>query len=303
MYDIIIIGAGPAGLTAALYALRAQKTVLVIEKSTFGGQVTFSPKIENYPGIPEMSGNEFADKLIEQVISMGAEIEMENVTGIIDEGERKLVFSGDKKFEGKAVIIAVGVKHRQLGVERENELTGNGVSYCAVCDGAFYKGQTVGIVGGGNSALQEAVLLSDICKKVYVLQNLLYLTGESKLVKTLEAKDNVEFLMGVTVKELKGDSELSGVVLNTENGGETELALDGLFVAIGLVPSNSAFSDIASLDKNGYFDSDESCVTKSDGVFIAGDCRSKKIRQITTASADGAVAALAACNYIDNMME
>ncbi|MBQ5883583.1 MAG: FAD-dependent oxidoreductase, partial [Clostridia bacterium] len=194
MKDIIIIGAGPAGLTAALYALRAGKSVLVIEKSTFGGQVTFSPKIENYPGIPEMTGNEFADKLLDQVLAMGAEVEMEKVTGIINEGSRKLVFAGDKKYEAKAVIIAVGVKHRQLGLERENELTGKGISYCAVCDGAFYNGQTVGVVGGGNSALQEAVLLSDICEKVYVFQNLSYMTGEKKLVEILEAKSNVEFM-------------------------------------------------------------------------------------------------------------
>lgn len=300
MYDIIVIGAGPAGLTAALYALRASKTVLVIEQSTFGGQVTFSPKIENYPGIPEMSGNEFADKLLDQVMEMGAEVEMEKVTGIVDEGSRKLVFADNKKFEAKAVIIAVGVHHRQLGVERENELVGNGISYCAVCDGAFYKDKIVGVVGGGNSALQEAVLLSDLCEKVYVFQNLAFFTGEKKLLEILDKKDNVELITEVTVKEFKGDDELSGVVLNT-TGGEKEISLDGLFVAIGLEPKNSDFADFAALDANGYFDSDESCVTKTEGVFVAGDCRKKSIRQITTASADGAVAALAACRYIDNI--
>ena len=299
MYDIIVVGAGPAGLTAALYALRASKSVLVIEQSTFGGQVTFSPKIENYPGIPEMSGNEFADKLLDQVLSMGAEVEMEKVTGISDLGGHKTVFAGNKAYETKAVIIAVGVRHRQLGLPRENELVGNGVSYCAVCDGAFFKGQTVGVVGGGNSALQEAVLLSDLCEKVYVLQNLPYLTGEKKLVDILESKDNVEFVLEATVAELQGENELSGVKLNTKDG-EREISLNGLFVAIGLEPKNSAFSDVTTLDNNGYFDSDESCVTKSEGIFVAGDCRKKSIRQITTASADGAVAALAACRYIDN---
>lgn len=299
MYDIIVVGAGPAGLTAALYALRASKSVLVIEQSTFGGQVTFSPKIENYPGIPEMSGNEFADKLLDQVLSMGAEVEMEKVTGISDLGGHKTVFAGNKAYEAKAVIIAVGVRHRQLGLPRENELVGNGVSYCAVCDGAFFKGQTVGVVGGGNSALQEAVLLSDLCKKVYVLQNLPYLTGEKKLVDILESKDNVEFILEATVAELQGENELSGVKLNTKDG-EKEISLNGLFVAIGLEPKNSAFADVTALDRNGYFDSDESCVTKSEGIFVAGDCRKKSIRQITTASADGAVAALAACRYIDN---
>ena len=299
MYDIIVVGAGPAGLTAALYALRASKSVLVIEQSTFGGQVTFSPKIENYPGIPEMSGNEFADKLLDQVLSMGAEVEMEKVTGIVDEGSRKLVFADNKMFEANAVIIAVGVHHRQLGLPKENEFVGNGVSYCAVCDGAFFKDKTVGVVGGGNSALQEAVLLSDLCEKVYVFQNLPYLTGEKKLVDILSNKDNVEFVLEATVAELKGDSELTGVVLNTVHG-EKEVSLDALFVAIGLEPKNSAFAEIAALDKNGYFDSDESCVTKTEGIFVAGDCRQKSIRQITTASADGAVAALAACRYIDN---
>ena len=261
MKDIIIIGAGPAGLTAALYALRAGKSVLVIEKSTFGGQVTFSPKIENYPGIPEMTGNEFADKLLDQVLAMGAEVEMEKVTGIINEGNRKLVFAGDKKYEAKAVIIAVGVKHRQLGLERENELTGKGISYCAVCDGAFYNGQTVGVVGGGNSALQEAVLLSDICEKVYVFQNLSYMTGEKKLVEILEAKSNVEFMTDVVVSDLKGDDELTGVTLKHTDGSEKEVSLNGLFVAIGLEPANSAFADMVALDSNGYFDSDEACLT------------------------------------------
>lgn len=299
MYDIIIVGAGPAGLTAALYALRASKSVLVIEQSTFGGQVTFSPKIENYPGFAEMSGNEFADKLLDQVLSMGAEVEMEKVTGIIDEGNRKMVFADSKVFEARAVIIAVGVHHRQLGLPRENEFIGNGISYCAVCDGAFFKDQTVGVVGGGNSALQEAVLLSDICKKVYLFQNLPYFTGEKKLIDILEGKDNVEFMTEVTVAGLKGDAELSAVVLNTRQG-EKEIELNGVFVAIGLEPKNSAFSESAALDANGYFDSDETCVTKTEGIFVAGDCRRKGVRQITTATADGATAALAACRYIDN---
>ncbi len=300
MYDIIIVGAGPAGLTAALYALRASKSVLVIEQSTFGGQVTFSPKIENYPGIPEMSGNEFADKLLDQVLSMGAEVEMEKVTGIVDEGARKLVFADNKKFEAKAVIIAVGVHHRQLGLQNENALVGSGVSYCAVCDGAFYKDKVTGVVGGGNSALQEAVLLSDLCEKVYVFQNLAFFTGEKKLLEILNGKENVELLTEVTVKELKGNEELESVILNTVSG-EKEVKLDGLFVAIGLEPKNLSFAQVAALDDNGYFDSAESCVTKTEGIFVAGDCRKKSIRQITTASADGAVAALAACRYIDNM--
>lgn len=299
MYDIIIVGAGPAGLTAAIYARRAGKSVLIIEKGTFGGQVTFSPKIENYPGFSEISGNELADKLLDHALNMGAEVEMAEVTGILNEGDRKLVFADNKKLEAKAVILAVGVRHRHLGLENEEALTGNGVSYCAVCDGAFSADRTVGVVGGGNSALQEAVLLSDICKKVYVLQNLNYLTGEKKLSDILKTKSNVEFKLGVAVEALKGETELEGVELKRENGEKEELSLDGLFVAIGLEPKLSAFSQHAPLTRDGYFDSDETCTTKTPGIFVAGDCRQKSTRQITTATADGAAAALAAVRYID----
>ena len=302
MHDIIIVGAGPAGLTAALYALRADKTVLVLEKSTFGGQITYSPQIENYPGFATMSGNEFADKLIDQVISQGAEIEMEKVTAIRDNGATKTVVTEDGDHEAKAVIIATGVKHRQTGLPNENELVGEGISYCAVCDGAFFKGQTVAVLGGGNSALQEAVLLSEGCSKVYVIQNLDYFTGEARLVEKLKEKDNVEFIMGTVITALKGEGSLDSLTLKKEaDGSESELKVDGLFVAIGLIPNNSAFADIAGLDDWGYIDSDESCLTKTAGVFVAGDCRKKQIRQITTAAADGSVAALAACRYIDSL--
>lgn len=302
MHDIIIVGAGPAGLTAALYALRADKTVLVLEKSTFGGQITFSPQIENYPGFATMSGNEFADKLVDQVISQGAEIEMEKVTEIRDNGKTKTVVTEDGEHEAKAVIVATGVKHRQTGLPNENELVGEGVSYCAVCDGAFFKGQTVAVLGGGNSALQEAVLLSEGCSKVYVIQNLDYFTGEARLVEKLKEKDNVEFIMGTVITALKGEKSLEALTLKKEaDGSESELSVDGLFVAIGLIPNNSAFAEVAGLDEWGYIDSDESCLTKTAGVFVAGDCRKKQIRQITTAAADGSVAALAACRYIDTL--
>ncbi len=302
MHDIIIVGAGPAGLTAALYALRADKTVLVLEKSTFGGQITYSPQIENYPGFAMMSGNEFADKLVDQVINQGAEIDMETVIAIRDNGATKTVVTEDGEHEAKAVIIATGVKHRQTGLPNENELVGEGISYCAVCDGAFFKGQTVAVLGGGNSALQEAVLLSEGCSKVYVIQNLDYFTGEAKLVEKLKAKDNVEFIMGTVITELKGEKSLEGLTLRKESdGSESELKVDGLFVAIGLIPNNKAFADVAGLDEWGYIDSDESCVTKTAGVFVAGDCRKKQIRQITTAAADGSIAALAACRYIDSL--
>jgi len=302
MYDIIIIGAGPAGLTAALYALRADKTVLVLEKGTFGGQITYSPQIENYPGFAKMSGNEFAEKLIDQVLAQGAEIEMETVTAIRDNGSTKTVVTEEGEHEAKTVIIATGVKHRQIGLPNENELVGEGISYCAVCDGAFFKGQTVAVLGGGNSALQEAVLLSEGCKKVYVIQNLDYFTGEARLVEKLKEKDNVEFIMGTVITELKGEQSLEALTLLRESDkSESELKVDGLFVAIGLIPNNKAFADIAGLDEWGYIDSDESCLTKTAGVFVAGDCRKKHIRQITTAAADGSIAALAACRYIDSM--
>lgn len=301
MYDIIVVGAGPAGLTAALYALRADKTVLVLEKSTFGGQITFSPQIENYPGYVKMSGNELADKLVEQVIHQGAEIEMETVTRIIDNGEYKTVVTEEGKHQAKAVIIATGVRHRQIGLPNEDSLIGSGVSYCAVCDGAFFRDQTVAVLGGGNSALQEAILLSDGCKKVYIIQKFSYFTGEARLVAKLKERDNVEFIPSTVITALHGDKTLTGLRLKSHDGVESELKVDGLFIAIGLVPENTAFADVADINEYGYFDSDESCLTHTPGIFAAGDCRSKLIRQITTAVADGSVAALAACRYIDNM--
>ncbi len=302
MYDIIIIGAGPAGLTAALYALRADKSVLVLEKGTFGGQITYSPQIENYPGYAQMSGNEFAEKLIDQVLSQGAEIEMEAVTAIRNNGATKTVETEDGEYEAKAVIIATGVKHRQIGLPNENELVGEGVSYCAVCDGAFFKGQTVAVLGGGNSALQEAVLLSEGCQKVYVIQNLDYFTGEARLVEKLKQKDNVELITGTVISALNGEKTLQSLTLFKESdGSESNLEVNGLFVAIGLIPNNEAFAEIAGLDEWGYIDSDESCLTKTAGVFVAGDCRKKQVRQITTAASDGSIAALAACRYIDSM--
>ena len=298
MYDLIIVGGGPAGLTAALYARRANKNVLVIEKETFGGQITFSPKVENIPGFISLTGNEFAEKLVEQVLEQGAEVEMTKVLEIKD-GDVKTVVTEDGEFEGKAVIIATGAKHRMLGLPDEEKFVGEGISFCAVCDGAFYKDKVVGVVGGGNSALQEALLLSDLAKKVYVIQNLDFLTGEKKLADQLYAKENVEVILGVVVDSFIGDSDLKGIIIKNEKDEKTELSLDGLFIAIGLIPQNEAFSNVIALDERGYAASDESCTTKTNGIFTAGDCRSKRIRQVTTAAADGAIAALAACDYID----
>ena len=301
MYDIIIIGAGPAGLTAALYARRAEKKVLVIEKETFGGQITHSPKVENYPGFTVMSGNEFADKLIEQVMYQGAEIELDTVTGIKGEAGDFTVECERGSFRGKTVIIATGAKHRQLGLDRENDFTGEGVSYCAVCDGAFYTGQDVAMVGGGNSALQEALLLSEVCRKVSVVQNLSDFTGEIKLREEIEKLPNVKVILSSIVLQILGDNKFEGIkIQNTETKEETELSLDSIFVAIGQQPDNESFKDVVKLNEYGYIVSDESCIPEGSikGIFTAGDCRTKKIRQVATAISDGATAALEACSFI-----
>ena len=304
MYDIIIVGAGPAGLCAALYARRAEKTVLLIEKSTFGGQITHSPRVENYPGFIEMSGNEFADKLLEQVMTHGAEIELDEVKSVekIDTGY--IVTTENNSFMAKSVIIATGSRHRPLGIEREDEFVGEGISYCAVCDGAFYKDKTVAIIGGGNTALQEAVLLSEGCKKVYVVQNLDFLTAEGSLVSAIEKRDNVEVILSSVATELVGDTEIKGLrLMNLETAQESTLTLDGIFVAIGQIPENEQFKNVVSLDERGYVKAGEDCLPENagEGIFVAGDCRTKAIRQITTATADGAVAALAACRYVDSL--
>ena len=298
MYDIIIIGGGPAGLTAALYAKRANKSVLVIEKATFGGQITFSPKVENIPGFLSLSGNEFAEKMIEQVLEQGADVEMAEVTGI-SKNDTFTVHTDSGDFEGKTVIVATGAKHRMLGLPREEQFVGEGISFCAVCDGAFYEGKTVAVIGGGNSALQEAILLSDLAKKVYVVQNLEFLTGEEKLQEQLKAKDNVEIILGTVVKELLGDTELVGIKVENQVGELRTLDIDGMFVAIGLVPQNEPFAEHIALNNWGYAEAGEDCKTSSEGIFVAGDCRSKRIRQVATAAADGAIAALAAVDYID----
>lgn len=301
MYDIIVVGGGPAGLTAALYALRANKSVLIIEKATFGGQITYSPRVENYPAVPDSSGNEIAEKLVDQVLSQGAEIELSKVLEIRD-GDTKTVVTEDGEYECKAVIIATGARHRMLGIAGEEKLVGEGISFCAVCDGAFYNGKEVAVVGGGNSALQEALLLCENASRVTVIQNLPYLTGEKRLADRLYANEKATVLLSKTVKGFVGEDSLSGVIIaDAETGEEQKLNVDGLFVAIGLVPQNEPFSNVLTLNDYGYADAGEDCRTKTEGVFVAGDCRQKRIRQVTTAVADGAVAALAACDYIDNM--
>lgn len=302
MYDIIVAGGGPAGLTAAIYALRAGKTVLVIEKNSFGGQIAFSPKVENIPGTRSISGAEYADKLTDHAMDLGAEVELEKVTSVEKKGEVFTVSTEEGgSYESKAVILAVGVKHRTLGLPGEEELIGSGISFCAVCDGAFYTGQEVAMIGGGNSALQEALLLSEVCKKVTIVQNLAFLTGEQKLAEALAEKDNVQILYSTVVSQyLTENGALTGLRLhNDATGGESELRVDGVFLAVGLQPENDAFAHLVKLNDWGYFDSGENCTTQTPGLFVAGDCRSKAIRQVVTAAGDGAVAAMAACRYLD----
>ena len=302
MYDIIIVGGGAAGMTAALYALRNGKSALVIEKNGFGGQITHSPKVENYPGTLQMSGNEFADRMLDQILAQGAEIELERAVGIEDLGDSKVVVTEEGgRYEGRAVVIATGVKHRMLGLQGEDALVGEGISFCAVCDGDFYSGQRVCVAGGGNSALQEALLLCQKCSEVVILQDLPALTGEQKLRDVLAARENVRVICDTRIDALlTGDGALRGVAISSRTTGEQrEIPCDGLFVAIGLIPENGPFEDLASLNEWGYFASGEDCLTKTPGVYVAGDCRSKGVRQLTTAVADGATAALAACRYIN----
>ena len=304
MTDIIVVGGGPAGMTAALYARRNGKSALVIEKNGFGGQITHSPRIENFPGTFSMSGNEFADRALDQILRQGAEIEFENVISVRDEDGIKIVETEEGgRYEGRTVILATGVKHRMLGLPGEEGLVGEGISFCAVCDGDFYSGKTVCVAGGGNSALQEAILLAGKCREVIVLQDLAELTGEKKLQEVLFANENVKALTNVRLTGLLSDGgSLTGVAIEDRVTGEGQVvACEGLFVAIGLIPENEAFCALADLDGAGYFASDERCLTRTPGVFAAGDCRSKAVRQLTTAVADGSSAALAACRYVDGI--
>ena len=304
MYDIIVIGGGPAGMTAALYARRNAKTVLVIEKNGFGGQITYSPRVENYPGTMQMSGNQFADAMMDQILAHGAEVELAEVTGIECEADTRIVTTDDgDRYEAAAVIIATGVRHRMLGLENEEHLVGDGISFCAVCDADFYAGKDVLVAGGGNSALQEAILLSSKAKTVTMIQDLDFFTGEKTLQDVLFSKENVRSFTGMKITALlENEGGFTGLkAVKVSTGEEMTFAADGLFEAIGLIPENEAFGNVASLNSYGYFDSGEDALTVTPGVFVAGDCRSKSVRQLTTAVGDGAAAAVAATNYIDGL--
>ena len=297
MYDIIIVGAGPAGMTAALYARRAGKSVLLIEKETIGGQITFSPCVENYPFVKKMSGMELADNLFEQINELGAEIEFDRVVSVENDGDIKRVICDGGSFEAKAVILAGGAKHRKLGIANEDEFVGSGVSYCAVCDGAFFKNKDTAVVGGGNTALQDALYLSDICRKVYLVHRRTEFRGDAGLVSKIKERTNIEIVTPSRITALLGDGKLSGIELDSGR----RILLDGLFVAVGQSPENEPFASVIELDRSGYADSSEECTTRTAGIFVAGDCRKKAVRQLATAVSDGAAAATHACEYLDNL--
>ena len=296
-FDIIIIGGGPAGLTAAVYARRAGKSVLLLEKEGFGGQIASSPKVENFPGFTAISGAELADRLYSQADELGVRLELEEVLEIRD-GAAKTVVTDYGAYDCKALILATGMKHRTLGLPGEDSMSG--ISYCAVCDGSFYKGRDTAVCGGGNTALQDALFLSDICRKVTIIHRRDTFRGDPILVEQLKKRANVDFAMNTVVTGLLGQGALTGLSLkNTVTGEESQLAMDGLFEAVGQLPEKKLASSVAAVDEAGFVPAGEDCVSSAAGIFVAGDCRSKEVRQLTTACADGAVAALAACKYCD----
>lgn len=300
MTDILIIGGGIAGLTAALYALRSGKSVTVIEKETFGGQITSSPRVDNYPGLPGVSGNELADALLAQVMDLGGGIEMEEIKSLEKTGGGFAVDTGRKTFEGRAVILATGARHRPLGLPGEEKLVGRGVSYCALCDGAFHKGEDVAVVGGGNSAAQAAAFLADLCRSVTVIQEFDHFTCDQRDYAAMAAKSNVREMLAAKVTALAGEDRLGGVtVADQATGAEKQLPVTGLFITIGRLPDTEPFRGLIACDDQGFFMTDEGCATGVPGVWAAGDCRRKAVRQLTTAAADGTIAAVGACRYLD----
>lgn len=299
MYDIVVVGAGTAGLSAAIYITRAGSSVLVLEATAYGGQIINTPEIENYPAIKHISGFEFATQLYEQAKSLGAEIKYEKVTGIDADSNIKKVFTNKGEYECKAIILATGAKNRPLGLEGEKELVGAGISYCATCDGAFFRNRVVAVAGGGNTAIEDAIFLSNYCEKVYVVHRRDEFRAEEANVAALKQRDNVEFVLNANITKLIGEGELKAIEVEDKFSNEKRvIEIAGLFVAIGQMPENQAFENYVNLDKSGYIVALEDCHTNAKGVFTAGDCRTKTVRQLATAAADGAVAGLAACEYI-----
>lgn len=299
-YDIVIIGGGPAGLTSALYGQRNGKSTLVIEKSVFGGQIANSPKVENIPGFESISGDEFGDLMLKQVQKQGGEVIFDEVTKVESNNDECITYTDmGEEVRSKTVILATGTTHRTLGLENEDSFIGKQIHFCAVCDGNFYKDKKVVMIGGGNSAFVEGNLLADIVSNLVVLQDMPIFTAEAKLQEQLLSKTNVETHLNTKVLEyIITDGKLVGVKYS-ENGEEKSVDCDGVFLAIGLVPDNKAFENVCELDSRGYFNVNETTLTKTNNVFVAGDCRSKSLRQVATACADGANAAIAACNYIN----
>ncbi len=303
MYDIIIIGAGPAGLTSAIYARRASKKVLVLEAKTYGGQIINTLDIENYPAEEHISGFDFATKIYNQAKNLGAEIFFEKVVNINDLGKEKEVETTKNKYKTKAVIIATGSENRKLGLDNEDSLVGKGISYCATCDGAFYRKKVVAVVGGGNTALEDALYLSDIVSKVYLIHRRDEFRGSESTVKLLKEKENVEFVYNSNVTKLNAEDKLKSIEVTNKDGSVRSIEVDGLFVAVGRIPENQNFAKVINLDDNGYAIASEDCHTNTPGIFVAGDNRVKEVRQLVTATGDGAVAATAAIKYINEMGE
>lgn len=299
VYDIVVVGSGPAGLTAAIYARRAKKSVLVIEKESMGGNITHSPKVENYPGYESISGLDLADKFVAQAMALEVEFEFDEVASITKTDVFNITCKR-REIEARSVILATGSKHRTLGLKGEEKLVGKGISYCAVCDGAFYQGQDVTVIGGGNSALQEAILLSKTSKSVTLIQNLGFLTGEASLIEQVNKTENIRAVFNKVVVRLNGEDYLESIVLRDEVTQE-ELIYEtkSIFVAIGQVADNEPFENLVDLDEYGFIISDDACTTKTEGLFVAGDCKQKRIRQIVTATGDGSIAALGAIRFLD----
>lgn len=301
MADIIIIGAGTAGLTAAIYAKRAGMEAVVFESDSYGGQIINTPEIENYPGIRNVSGFEFATSLYEQAVSLGARVEFDKIVSIEGTYETGFTVKGEygTTETGKCIIIAAGARNRHMGIAGEEKFEGRGISYCATCDGSFFKGKTTAVVGGGNTALEDAVYLSDICEKVYIIHRRDEYRADAAQVELLRSRGNIEEVLSYVVKDLKGEDRLNSLVLESRKDGSVrELTVDGVFVAIGQIPSSELFKGIVDMDEFGYIISGEDCHTSAAGILAAGDIRTKKVRQLTTAASDGAVAALAACDLI-----
>ncbi len=291
MYDIIIVGAGPAGLTAALYARRANKKVLLLEAKSYGGQIINANLIENYPGVPKISGFEYATNLYNQVKELGAEFKLETVLRITKE---KKVITKNGEYQGRSIILATGAENRKLNIDKEQEFIGKGVSYCATCDGNFYKNKVVAVVGGGNTALEDALYLSSIANKVYLIHRRDTFRGEDKSLEELKKKTNVEFILNSNVVKLIGNEKLTGIEVKDNQENIQEITIDGLFIAVGQEPKNLLFSDLITLDNKGYIVSEDGVHTNVEGIYVAGDTRVKQLRQLTTAVSDGAISATTA---------